>query len=92
MPPNTIYVGRPSVWGNPYAIGSRLLNGETLTASKSLELYRQHVRDVFDLRTIRARLGGRNLACWCALAQPCHADVLLELANEEDARATIPRP
>lgn len=26
-------------------------------------------------------LRGKNLACWCALADPCHADVLLELAN-----------
>lgn len=28
-----------------------------------------------------AQLRGKNLACWCALDQPCHADVLLELAN-----------
>jgi hypothetical protein len=28
-------------------------------------------------------LRGKNLACWCALDQPCHADVLLELANAE---------
>lgn len=26
-------------------------------------------------------LRGRNLACWCPIDQPCHADVLLELAN-----------
>lgn len=31
--------------------------------------------------TIRSELAGRNLACFCALDQPCHADVLLELAN-----------
>lgn len=30
---------------------------------------------------IRAELGWRDLACWCPLDQPCHADVLLELAN-----------
>lgn len=30
---------------------------------------------------IRAELAGKNLACWCPLDQPCHADVLLELAN-----------
>jgi len=29
----------------------------------------------------RAELAGRDLACWCPLDQPCHADVLLELAN-----------
>ena len=33
------------------------------------------------LEDIRAQLGGKNLACWCALGAPCHADVLLRLAN-----------
>ncbi|WP_269076435.1 DUF4326 domain-containing protein [Sphingobium cupriresistens] len=28
-----------------------------------------------------ANLRGKNLACWCPLDQPCHADVLLEIAN-----------
>lgn len=31
---------------------------------------------------IRGLLAGKNLACWCPLDQPCHADVLLELANQ----------
>lgn len=26
-------------------------------------------------------LRGKNLACWCKPGEPCHADVLLELAN-----------
>lgn len=26
------------------------------------------------------RLRGKNVACWCPLNQPCHGDVLLELA------------
>lgn len=34
---------------------------------------------------IRAHLGGRDLVCWCPLDQPCHADVLLEIANEGSA-------
>lgn len=29
-------------------------------------------------------LRGKNLACWCKLGTPCHADVLLEIANRED--------
>lgn len=33
-------------------------------------------------------LSGRDLACWCPLDQPCHADVLLALANV----ATPPEP
>lgn len=31
---------------------------------------------------IKAELRGKNLACWCKAGEPCHADVLLELANE----------
>jgi hypothetical protein len=34
---------------------------------------------------IRAALAGKNLACWCPLDKPCHADVLLELANQPPA-------
>jgi len=34
-----------------------------------------------DHADIKAQLGGRNLACWCPLDRPCHADVLLEIAN-----------
>lgn len=30
---------------------------------------------------VRAELRGHDLSCWCPLDQPCHADVLLELAN-----------
>lgn len=33
------------------------------------------------IKTIRAELSGKNLACFCKLNEPCHADVLLELAN-----------
>jgi hypothetical protein len=32
---------------------------------------------------IRNELGGKDLACWCALDQPCHADVLMEIANSD---------
>jgi hypothetical protein len=36
---------------------------------------------VEQLRNPLAALRGKDLACWCPLDQPCHADVLLELAN-----------
>ncbi|WP_230670981.1 DUF4326 domain-containing protein [Rathayibacter sp. Leaf248] len=37
--------------------------------------------DPTTLEQLRTELGGRDLACWCPLDQPCHADVLLRLAN-----------
>jgi hypothetical protein len=30
---------------------------------------------------LRRNLGGKDLVCWCKLSAPCHADVLLDLAN-----------
>lgn len=43
--------------------------------------YRRNYRyDPFGM-TLAASLAGRDLACWCPLGQPCHADVLLEIAN-----------
>lgn len=35
------------------------------------------------INTIRAELAGKNLACFCKLGEPCHADVLLALANPQ---------
>ena len=74
MPANTVYVGRPTKWGNPFEYASvfkRWLNGEI-----KLWAFRREVI----LRSL-AELRGKDLACWCPLDQPCHADVLLELAN-----------
>jgi hypothetical protein len=39
----------------------------------------------FAMPDVRRELAGRDLACWCPLDSPCHADVLLELANGADA-------
>lgn len=91
MPENAVYVGRPTEWGNPWRVGDRLMlewplehaertaREVIITAELAVALY----RIVFtpDLADIRATFAGRDLACWCPLDQPCHADVLLELAN-----------
>ena len=42
----------------------------------------QMFRDfIFPFDADLSELRGKDLACWCALDQPCHADVLLEWAN-----------
>jgi hypothetical protein len=53
---------------------------KTYGLTESLRLYRQHAAG-FDVPTLQRDLAGRDLACWCPLDQPCHGDVLLELAN-----------
>lgn len=42
-----------------------------------------------ELQADPAPLRGKNLACWCSLDQPCHADVLLRLANHEPHNAEV---
>jgi len=69
---------------------SRRLSLMQMSPATAVALYRVYINHVslydigldpsrFDLRPLR----GRDLACWCPLDQPCHADVLLELANRE---------
>jgi hypothetical protein len=79
MPPNTIYVGRPTMWGNFVAKACCIED-----RAEAVAAYRGWIDEVAsDSWKGRARidLRGKNLACWCRLDQPCHADVLLELAN-----------
>lgn len=50
-------------------------------------LYREFLQrpeQADEVAAIRQNLRGKNLACWCPLDGPCHADVLLELANRDD--------
>lgn len=51
-------------------------------AAAAVELYREHIKSISGFGMIVHRmLDGRDLACWCPLDQPCHADVLLEIAD-----------
>lgn len=45
------------------------------------ELIVAHVK----LKSQLGYLRGRDLVCWCRLDQPCHADVLLRIANGGEA-------
>lgn len=75
MPVNTIYVGRPTKWGNPFSI-------EEHGREKAVELFRNFSESTYLYREgIKSELKGKNLACWCSLTCACHADVLLEIAN-----------
>jgi hypothetical protein len=75
-PPNTIYVGRPTKWGNPYEVGVAFA-----TATEAVAAYLTYVSANGYIDEIRAELRGKDLSCWCRAGAPCHADVLLEIAN-----------
>jgi len=91
IPADAVYVGRPSKWGNPFRIGERHpADGHRLTREEALELYRNALPQMLKVKrddgtTILdlAELRGKDLVCWCA-PLPCHADILLELANADE--------
>lgn len=78
MPPNTVYVGRGSKWGNPFTV-------EKYGREGAVDMFIQYVGHPnspleFEPEDIR-ELIGKNLACWCREDQHCHGDFLLSYAK-----------
>lgn len=97
MPEGAVYVGRPTKWGNPFRIGGTCANlmgrefkietaEQAVNAYKNLVLIKLNPGFVFGQDLIMqadlSELKGKDLACWCPLDKPCHADILLELSNK----------
>jgi hypothetical protein len=88
MPEGAIYVGRPSKWGNDFPvggtctldIGGHVTRFTVRTPRHAVDLFRSEQAPGL-APAARRELAGHDLACWCPEGQPCHADVLLELAN-----------
>ncbi|WP_136685682.1 DUF4326 domain-containing protein [Falsirhodobacter xinxiangensis] len=98
MPDGAIYVGRPGLFGNPWSIAEARefveeSGDQRDPAAIAVEWFRvwitgtghQGRRYPPTSRMIQERLRGKDLVCWCPIGKPCHADVLLELANAEAA-------
>ena len=93
LPDNAVSVARPTKWGNPYKLDEvppKFPRSKVWNATEVVEAYRLMLAggQLLDappgniiVRAAVIELAGRDLACWCALDQPCHADVLLEYAN-----------
>jgi hypothetical protein len=91
MPPNTVKVDRTTRWGNPFHTHR---DGAPMEPHVAVDLFTRLLRShegfvavirgqgsiVTTVDNIRQDLAGKNLACWCAPGQPCHADVLLRIA------------
>jgi len=73
--PNTVYVGRPSDFGNPFSLKYNTRKG-------AIDKFRTLIENNEEfVEKIKKELKGKNLVCWCS-PLPCHADVLLEIANK----------
>lgn len=96
MPKNCVSVTRPGMFGNPFKwqtareFGYRGTDDELKAFAVSI--YREwltdpnsihgHVNERTKLLIHLPELRGKDLACWCPLDKPCHADILLEIANQ----------
>ena len=92
-----VKVDRTTKWGNLWIVGPRTCGCRSVgecahdsfrrdNAADAVEAYRDWAtywrkKERGGLYNALDELVGANLACWCNLEQPCHADVLLELAN-----------
>jgi hypothetical protein len=103
MPENTVYVGRPTFWGNPWTVESAILSGlfqpcacpkvvvdcyrgwlsDHGTQTDLFPIYKKLEKQRAEILRRLPELRGKDLACWCKPGEPCHADVLIELANKE---------
>jgi hypothetical protein len=80
--PPTVKVARQDLWTIAF-VGKEIGTGEYVQglAGRFCALFEP---PTLPERPDLSELRGKDLACWCPLDQPCHADVLLELANREE--------
>jgi len=70
-----VYIGRGSMWGNPFIIG---LDGTRLEVIRK---YEKRIRQLPYLLKKLYLLKNKVLGCWCA-PKACHGDVLIKLIKE----------
>lgn len=77
-PPDAVFIGRPSKFGNKFVIGR---DG---SRAQVCEMEKQRILADPELQAmIKRELRGKDVECFCAPDQ-CHGDFLVELANSED--------
>lgn len=78
VPLAAVYVCRPSMWGNPWKIGIDGTREEVIEKHRSWLVNGSCTINGVSVKELR----GKDLVCWCA-PLPCHADTLLQFANED---------
>jgi hypothetical protein len=74
MPENTVSVTRPGRFGNPFTVREY--------GNMALFMFENNLKIILASRSdFLLPLRGKNLACFCREGAPCHADILLRLAN-----------
>lgn len=72
---HTVYIGRPSKWGNPFKIGRDGTREEVMTK------YRNYLLNNYELMASILSLDGEILGCHCK-PKACHGDIIVETIEE----------
>ena len=73
--PFDIYIGRGTMWGNPFVIGKHGTREEVIA------MYREWILSEPTMLAELPKLRGKTLGCFCK-PLPCHGDILVELAED----------
>ena len=80
--PYDIYIGRPSIWGNPFShLPNTLAKFKVKDRDEAISQYREYLLSNQKLMSQLVELKGKILGCWCK-PLACHGDILAELANK----------
>lgn len=77
------YVNRPLVWGNPFSFP----RGNLKAQARAVRCYETALRGgrlPYSVEDVKRELRRHNIGCFCKVGEPCHGDVLLRIANEDD--------
>ncbi len=81
-----IYIGRPSLFGNPYSSKDSKIAEHVGSKKEAIEKYREHIlenTDILDELIKQLEENDYNkLGCYCKPAG-CHGDVLKELIEQK---------
>lgn len=85
-PEDAVYVGRPTAWGNPFPVASPSSRSAYTDAVDRYAAWINAPQQAGLRARARRELRGKDLVCWCRSPGdpdplPCHAVVLLEVAN-----------
>lgn len=76
-----VYIGRGSVWGNPYSHKEGTLAEHVVgSRTEAVQKYEEYLLSNEDLMRRLPELKGKILGCWCK-PKSCHGDILLKYAN-----------
>lgn len=72
-----VYIGRPSIWGNPFTIGKDGTREQVIKWHAAWMMQQPEL-----IALAKEQLKGQDLLCFCA-PEACHGDLLLRIANED---------